>query len=63
MALAAWLILMLPVLIVMRRRRRKLQPSSVAARAAVAACFTTLGFYLVFQQIFRVALPGGIVAW
>ncbi|MFP4430694.1 MAG: tripartite tricarboxylate transporter TctB family protein [Spirochaetaceae bacterium] len=62
LAATAWSIVAAPIILVMNRRRKRLHSSSVGDRAAVAACFSTLGLYLVFQQIFRVALPGGIVA-
>lgn len=61
LALAAWAVIVAPIYLVIRRRR--LWTDSTGTRAALAACITTLGLYLVFQQIFRVALPGGFIAW
>lgn len=61
LALAAWALIVAPIYIVIRRR--KLWTDSSGTRAALAACITTLGLYLVFQQIFRVSLPGGFIAW
>ena len=61
LALAAWAVIVVPIYLVIRHR--KLWTDSSGTRAALAACITTLGLYLVFQQIFRVALPGGFIAW
>lgn len=61
LALAAWALIIAPAMAIARRHGIRFnQPGT---RAAVVSAVTTLGLYLVFQQIFRVALPGGWVAW
>lgn len=60
-ALAAWSLLIAPVYLLIRRTGSWKQ--SAGSRAALTASLTTLGFYLVFQQVFRVALPPGLLAW
>ena len=61
LAVTAWALVCVPIYLMVRRRN--LWRSGPGSRAAVVTCVTTLGLYLVFQQIFRVALPGGFIAW
>ena len=61
LALAAWAVVTGPLYAV--ARRHGLWKSTPGSRAAIVTCITTLGLYLVFQQIFRVSLPGGFIAW
>ncbi len=61
LALAAWALVVAPAMAIARRRGVRF--NRPGTRAAVVSAVTTLGLYLVFQQIFRVALPGGWVAW
>ena len=61
LALVAWTLVVAPAMAIARRRGVRF--NRPGTRAAVVSAITTLGLYLVFQQIFRVALPGGWVAW
>jgi hypothetical protein len=60
LAIAIWGVVLVPLHRCAGRRVSSLHPG--AYRSTVVAVLTTLGFWLVFQHIFRVALPAGVLS-